>query len=304
MATMRELSARIRSVQDTMKITNAMYMISSTKLHKARREMDNNSPYFLALQKMLAHILVSLPEIDHPYLDLRPEKKGKNRVRAIVVISGDKGLAGAYNHNVLRLVESMLSGPEQTLLYVVGEVGRSYFASRRIHMEGQFRYTSQNPTLHRARVISEKLLEDFREGAVDEVDLVYTTMPNSITSVPAVMPLLPLRKKDVLSRLPKNIKIPEEELNFQPSPQSILDNMVPDLLVGYVYSALVDSYCSEQNDRMMAMDAANRNGQEMIRTLSMEYNRVRQSAITQEITEVIAGAKAQKKKKKQRRPEG
>ena len=303
MANLREISARIRSVQDTMKITNAMYMISSTKLRKARKDMEGNSPYFLYLQRMLAHILTELPMIDHEFLDLRPEKTGSARTKAIIVITGDKGLCGAYNHNVLHLVEREMQGPEKHRLYVVGEVGRQYFAAKHIHLAGQFRYTAQNPTLHRARVITETLLADFRAGKVDEVSIVYTMMPNAITSEPQVMHLLPLNPKEVKGRLPGMDDLKEGELNFQPSVKSILDHLIPDLLVGYVYSALVDSYCSEQNDRMMAMDAASRNGQTMIHELSVEYNRARQAMITQEITEVVAGAKAQKKKKIQKQKE-
>ncbi|MBR6381824.1 MAG: ATP synthase F1 subunit gamma [Lachnospiraceae bacterium] len=300
MAGMREIAGRIRSVRDTMKITNAMYMISSTKLRKARKEMDANTPYFTSLQKMLVSIMMSSAEHRHMYLDTRRKKTGKDRVHAVIVITADKGLAGPYNHNVVRLVEERFLSEENreketVKLYVVGEVGRQYFASKKVHMEGQFRYTAQNPSLHRARVIMETVLEEFRQKRVDDVSIVYTEMKGLAGCEAKVMHLLPLLEREVRERLRRGDLPPQEELHFVPSADEVLTNIVPDVLVGYIYSALVDSYCSEQNERMTAMDAANRNASEMIHSLKIQYNRERQARITQEITEVASGAKKVKK---------
>ncbi len=305
MANIREISGRIRSVQDTQKITNAMYMISSTKMRKARKEMEENNPYFESLQIMVDHIMKTLPELDHPFLDRRNGKKGKDRVHAIILITADKGLAGAYNHNVAKMAEEFIRQSEETvLLYVVGEEGRQYFASRNVKMAGQFQYTAQNPSLHRARVITEKLLADFEKGDVDEVSVVYTVLNHHMVSEPRMMQLLPLTRAVVEEHLTTDRKASDAELNFQPSPESVLTNIIPNVIVGYLYSALVDSYCSEQNDRMQAMDAANRNAESMLRDLGIQYNRQRQAMITQEITEVIAGAKAQQKKREQKEAKG
>ena len=301
MANIREISGRIRSIQDTMKITNAMYMISSTKLRKAKKSEEGNGPYFTSLQEMVAHIMNNLPDTGNPLLDLRPEKKGKDRTRGILVVTADKGLAGSYNHNVLKEAERLISEDSQVKLYVVGEVGRQYFAGKKIPLEGQFKYTAQNPSLHRARVIAKTILDEFEAGNLDDVFLVYTRMETPITSATDAMRLLPLTKEDVNQRLQTVDDSITGELEFYPSPGEVLSNIIPNVLVGYIYSALVEAFCSEQNDRMMAMEAANRNAQQMIHDLSIEYNRVRQAMITQEITEVIAGAKAQKKKKMKRR---
>jgi F-type H+-transporting ATPase subunit gamma len=301
MANIREISGRIRSVQDTQKITNAMYMISSTKMRKARKEMEENNPYFESLQIMVDHIMRTLPDLDHPFLDVRPQKKGKERVHAIITITADKGLAGAYNHNAARLAEEFIEKTDETvLLYVVGEEGRQYFASRGVQMAGQFQYTAQNPSLHRARVITEKLLGDFDAGVVDEVSVLYTVLDRNMRSEPRMMQLLPLTRTVVEQHLSKDRMAETAELDFHPSPEAVLTNIIPDVVVGYLYSALVDSFCSEQNDRMMAMDAANRNADSMLHDLSIQYNRQRQAMITQEITEVIAGAKAQQKKREQK----
>jgi len=300
MAGLREISGRIRSVRDTMKITNAMYMISSTKLRKAKKDAELNNPYFEAMQEMLLGIMNTSDHLQHKYTDRRSEKKGKDRTHAVIVITADKGLAGAYNHNVVKLTEESFFGrDEKTVLYVVGEAGRTYFASKKVHLEGQFKYTAQNPTLHRARVICDKMLEEFNSGRVDDVSIVYTGMKDQLTSEARVMHLLPLVHEEIDGRLAVEESY-EDDLKFHPSAEEVMNIIVPDVLTGYIYSALVDSFCSEQNDRMLAMDAADRNAGEMIRTLSIEYNRERQAMITQEITEVASGARAQKKAKARR----
>lgn len=299
MANMREISGRMKSIRDTMKITNAMYMISSTKMRKAKRSQEGNSPYFRELQLMYDRIIESTPELDNQYLDERPMKKGKERTRAIIVITADKGMAGAYNHNVLRIVDMLMREEVNSKLYVIGEVGRQAFAGQKAPMEGQFKYTAQNPSIHRARVIGELIINQFLQGELDEAYIVYTEIHNSMTSEAKWKRLLPLARetKDVE---PGELVQAPEEINFVPSAEAVLNHVVPDMVVGQIYSALVEAYCSEQNDRMLAMDAANKNAQAMIHELSIEYNRVRQAMITQEITEVIAGAKAQKKKKKKK----
>lgn len=299
MANTREIQSRMKSIKDTMKITNAMYMISSTKLRKARKSLEETEPYFYTLQALIARILRHLPEIDNQYFAKREEKPVRERTRGLIVVTADKGLAGAYNHNVLKLAkEQMQTCGEQCRLFVVGELGRQYFAAKGIDVAEQFHYTAQNPTLHRARIISEMVLEQFKEEQLDEVFLIYTSMKNSITTETQLLQLLPMAAEDYVDKEVQKAGIYQEELEMQPSPQAVLNNIIPDTVTGYVYGALVESFCSEQNARMMAMEAANKNAAAMIHDLSIKYNRVRQALITQEITEVIAGAKAQKKKKK------
>ncbi|MCR4618726.1 MAG: ATP synthase F1 subunit gamma [Lachnospiraceae bacterium] len=303
MANIREISGRIRSIRDTMKITNAMYMISSTKLKKAKRGQEGNLPYFKELNRMYARIIQSTSELQNiPYLDERPEKAGMDRTIALIVITADKGLAGSYNHNVVKLAEEIMRTCGcKTKLYVVGEVGRQTFAGKKVEMAGQFKYSAQNPSLHRAKLISQVILDSYLSGEIDEARLVFTQMKNNIASEAVAMRVLPLMYESLVPVNPESGEIPEKpSINFLPSVESVLDNIVPDMVVGDVYSALVESFCSEQNDRMMAMDEANKNASSMIHELQIEYNRERQAMITQEITEVIAGAKAQKKKKAQR----
>lgn len=303
MANIREIQGRIKSIQDTMKITNAMYMISSTKLRRARKNLEETEPYYFTLQALIARILRHMPDIKNQYFDVHKQKAEKERTKGYVVVTADKGLAGAYNHNVLKIVQQQIEEIKKQggnyRLYVVGELGRQYFAGKGISVAEHFYYTAQNPTLHRARIISETLLSDFVEEKLDEVYIIYTKMKNSIISETEMLQLLPCKRENFDTKEIQKFGVSQEEIKMLPSPQAVLDNIVPNTIMGYLYSALIESFCSEQNARMMAMEAANKSASAMIHTLGIEYNRIRQAMITQEITEVIAGAKAQKKKKQQ-----
>lgn len=297
MANMREIQNRMRSIQDTMKITNAMYMISSTKLRRAKKCLEETEPYFFTLQSMVARIVRHLPDVEHDLFDIRHKKNPEDRVKAYIVVTADKGLAGSYNHNVLKTAMQKIRESRHYKLFVVGETGRQFFRNRHISVDEHFHYTAQNPSLHRARVIGETILEQFRSGEIDEAYVIYTGMKNSITTEVDMMQLLPLKREELEVNAAQKAGICQEEILFTPSAEAVLDNIVPDCVMGYLYGALVESFCSEHNARMMAMEAANKNASAMVHDLSVEYNRVRQALITQEITEVIAGAKAQKKKK-------
>lgn len=244
---------------------------------------------------MIRRILRHMPDVEHFYFNPRKEIKEEDRVKGLIVITGDKGLAGAYNHNVLKMAQEWMEQSKNHRLYVVGELGRHYFEARHIQVEEQFHYTVQNPTMHRARLISSTILEDYEEGRLDEVWIIYTQMINSMQMEAEMTELLPLKREDF-----SNIVIPadiiQEEIQMVPSPSAVMDHVVPNYVTGFIFGALVESFCSEQNARMMAMQSASDNANAILNDLSIEYNRVRQAAITQEITEVISGAKAQKKK--------
>ena len=295
MANAREILGRMKSVQDTRKITNAMYLISSTKLKKSKKLLEETEPYFYTLQDLIRRILRHMPEVEHFYFNHRKEIKEQDRMKGLIVITGDKGLAGAYNHNVLKMAHEWMNQGSNHRLYVVGELGRHYFSAKHVPVEEQFHYTVQNPTMHRARMIASTVLDDYEEGRLDEVWILYTQMINSMKMEAQIVQLLPLKREDF-----SNIVIPadiiQEEIQMVPSPSAVMDNVVPNYVTGFVFGALVESFCSEQNARMMAMQSASDNANEILSELSIEYNRVRQAAITQEITEVISGAKAQKKK--------
>lgn len=292
MAGLREIQSRMKSIRDTRKITSAMYMISSTKLRKARQELEATEPYFYTLQATVDRILRHLPEMEHIYFE-KPQKK---RTKAgLLVITGDKGLAGAYNHNVLKMAQEFLNDEErQAELFVVGELGRQYFSGQHIPIQENFQFTAQNPTFGRARWITETLLEKYHSGELDELHVIYTRMENSMQSITEDKMVLPLKRPD-LSMIPMDVY--QEEFYLIPSAEEAVDTIIPNYIAGFIYGALVESFCSEQNSRMMAMQAATDNADELLHDLNIMYNRARQAAITQEITEVCSGARAQRQKK-------
>ncbi len=293
MANAREIQSRMKSIKDTMKITNAMYMVSSSKLQKARRDLKNTEPYFYMIQDSLARILAISPDVGNEFFDQRPEKKGSKRKIGYLVITADKGLAGAYNHNVIKETEELIKNEEEDLLFVVGQVGRHYFEKKDIPVAMHFNYTAQNPTMNRARHIADLLVDLFYSGKIDEVYVIYTKMVNSITVEVEKRKILPLSKE----RLEDKVNDNRYDLaEFLPDAQTVFNKIVPNYVAGFIYGALMESYCSEHNSRMMAMQTATDAATDMIKQLDIMYNRARQAAITQEITEVIAGSKAQKNK--------
>lgn len=291
----REVKSRINSVQDTMKITKAMYMISSSKLRKAKKNLERTEPYFYALQDAIVRVIKRIPDdIKLIYFNDKPEKIN-HRKKGYIVITGDKGLAGAYNHNVIKIIEDEIKNEGKYIIFAVGQVGRSYLENKGIAYDADFKYTVQNPTMDRARVISGRIIEMFREQKLDEVYVIYTRMINMMESQAEIQKILPLTKEDFADE--NNIDADTDETNYLPTPYDVLNSIVPNYVTGFIYGTLIQAFSSEQNARMMAMDAATRNAKDMLKDLSIIYNRVRQSAITQEITEIIAGAKAQKRKK-------
>ncbi len=289
MASIKEIRTRIKSVDQTLKITNAMYLISSSKMRKARQQLNGVEPYFQKIQDTIADILYHSEEFHHPFMDTRPEKK--HRTVGYIVITGDKGLAGAYNHNVLKLAEEKLAATENPVLFVIGQVGRAYFAGKNVNVDGEFLYTAQDPTVTRARDISETMVGLFLRGQLDEVHVIYTEMVNPVLMRPATYQLLPLTREQFSHKEPQYTAGQyNRQVVYVPSEHKVMDKIVPGYLKGVLFGCLVESFCSEQNARMTAMDSSTKNAREMIRTLSLEYNRARQTAITQEITEIVGGA--------------
>ncbi|MBQ8525777.1 MAG: ATP synthase F1 subunit gamma [Clostridia bacterium] len=295
MATTKEIKNRISSVKDTQKITNAMYLIASTKLRKAKNELDLTRPYFNALQGEIKRIFRISEDVDNKYFYPVSGEHEFPGSYGYLVITADKGLAGVYNQNVIKKAMELMSEHENPKLFVVGEYGRHYFTSHNIPIEQSFLYTAQSPTISRARVISKILLNLFNCGQLAKIYIIYTDMQSAIDSQACSTRLLPFHRAQFITpdNSEKRVKTPFE---FVPSIEKVLDNIVPSYVTGFIYSALIDSFCSEQNARMTAMDSANQNAQELLDELSVQYNHIRQSAITQEITEISSGAKSMRRK--------
>lgn len=290
MANMKEIHSRMKSIKDIMKITNAMYLISSSKLKKARKSLAATEPYFEKLLSTMQDILALTPEIGHVYFDRREHLEPEKRKRGYIVVTADKGLAGAYNHNVIKMVESEMANGENNHLFVVGQVGRQYFKRKNAVIDREFVYSSQYTTKYRAREIAETVLDLYEKGELDDVYVIYTKMITPLRSETQMIQILPF-DRDRLERKEKK----QVEASFQPSPEEVIAHLVPNYVRGLLYGVLIEAFSSEQNARMMAMDAATNSAKDMLKSLDLQYNRARQAAITQEITEIVSGAKSLQK---------
>ena len=295
MANTKEIKNRIASVKNTQKITSAMYLISSTKMRKAKEELDRSRPYFNMQEHEIRRIFQSEIDIRSRYFYPKTGRRPAETY-AYLIITADKGLAGAYNHNVLKMAEEEMKKHKKVKLYVVGEYGRRYFYKRDVHIEQSFLYTAQNPNFSRAREICSILLEEYDEKRVDEIRIIYSDMENELVSTVKMMRLLPFDRKEFWTKQEEKTER-DIHYEFYPSVDEVLNRVIKGYVAGCIYGALVDSFSAEQNARMTAMNSANKNAEELLAELQVQYNRVRQAAITQEITEVAAGAKGQKRKR-------
>ena len=296
MAGTKEIKTHIESVQETRKITNAMYLIASTKLRKARSELDNTRPYFHALRGEIKRIFRTAGDVDSHYFYPPKGEHTLEGTYGCLVITADKGLAGAFNQNAIRVAQELLERHPDTKLFVVGEYGRRFFDQRKIPIEHSFLYTAQNPTMARAREISALLLDGFDRGELKEIYLIYTDMESAMSAQARSTRLLPFHRTH-FAGAPAGEGAMTERFEFYPDVGTVLNSIMRSYVTGFIYSALIDSFCCEQNARMTAMDSANQNAEKLLEELSRRYNQVRQSAITQEITEVSAGARAQRQRK-------
>lgn len=297
MPNIREIHERIESIKQILKITNAMYLISSSKLKKARKALDSTEPYFYKLQETIESVLEHTPHMRQMYFDRRLNIPEDKRKKGYIVITGDKGLCGSYNHNILKYTEEKLDAAadlDNCYLFVMGQVGRLHFQRRiksgkQAYVDGEFLYTTQNPTLYRAAEIADIVLEKFKKRELDEIWVLYTDMVTSNVQETRAVQLLPFERRHfgkaedgTMKKLPK--------ASFVPSPEKVMDYLIPQYAKGIIYGAMVEAFCCEQHSRMTAMDAATTSAKDMIHDLSLMYNRARQAAITQEITEVCGGA--------------
>ena len=299
MPNMREIRERIGSIQQILKITNAMYLMSSSKLKKARKSLECTEPYFYKLQSTIESVLEHTPHTRQFYFDRRKDIPEDKRKKGYIVITADKGLCGSYNHNILKYTEQKLDEAadiDNCYLFVMGQVGRMHFQRRNKNdknavVDGEFLYTTQNPTLYRAQEVAELVLDKFEKRELDEVYLIYTDLISSNVQEPRTLRLLPFERKHfgkaadgTMKKLPK--------ASFMPSPEEVMNYLIPQYAKGIIYGAMVEAFCCEQQARMTAMDAATTSAKDMIKNLSLLYNRARQAAITQEITEVCGGAQS------------
>ena len=289
MASSKLLKERIESIQDTMKITNAMYLISSSKLRKARQNYQNVLPYFTRMRDTISRVVPHLPdEPVHPFFH---EREKEDPIRAYVVLTADKGMAGAYNQNLLKFLKEQCGSDPNARFYVIGQTGYRALLHKDPRLVEEFHYGATAPTLQRARDITVDAIDDFKSGKLDEIYLIYTKIQNALTSEPVMERLLPLDREH-LKPAPKGLGDPRGEVEMFPDAKTVFEQTAPIYMHGMIFGAMTESFCAEQSARMTAMDSATKSAKDMIHDLELEYNRSRQGSITQEITEIIGGAAA------------
>lgn len=281
---MREIKRQIKSVQNTKQITKAMEMVAASRLKKAQQSAEAARPYADKIREVLNSVTAASGGFKHPMLETRPVKR-----TGYLVITSDRGLAGGFNANLLRKTMTTLrekhKSTDEYAIFVVGRKGRDYFRRRNIPIVEEVTGLPDAPEFSEIKTLANKAVENFVNGAYDELYLVYNVFKNALTQIPTVKRLLPLEKEEQ--------KGPSTQYEYEPSPEAVLEVLLPRYAETLIYSAVLESKASEFGARMTAMGSATKNATKMISSYTLVYNRARQAAITQEISEIVGGANAQ-----------
>ena len=281
MASMRDIKRRKSSISSTQQITKAMKLVSTVKLQKAKTRAEQTDPYFNYMYKTVSSMLAKSGNINHPYL-----KAGDTEKKAVVVITSNRGLAGGYNSNIVKLITGGDFNREDLDIYAVGGKGEEALLSKGYNIVESAPEVIENPTYEDAAALCQKVLDAFSNGEVGEIYLAYTHFKNTVSQEPQLIKMLPVEID------PEEADDTGVMMNYEPNEEEALDMIIPKYVTSLFYGALVESHASENGARMQAMDSATSNAEEMISDLTLKYNRARQGSITQELTEIIAGANA------------
>ena len=283
MASMRDIKRRKSSVQSTQQITKAMKLVSTVKLQRAKGRAEKSKTYFSCMYDTVASMLSKAGTVNHPFL-----MAGESTKKAVIVITANRGLAGGYNSNIVKLIKNSDFKKEDLLLYTIGTKGRDALARLGYTIAADYSEVIDEPMYSDAMEISKKLLEEFAAGRIGDIYVAYTGFKNTVTHVPTLLKLLPVKVEDDRPQSENHQAVME----FEPECEEAIDLIIPKYITSLIYGALIESVASENGARMQAMDSATSNADDMISKLSLLYNRARQSSITQELTEFIAGAEA------------
>ena len=291
MASMRDIKRRKSSIQSTQQITKAMKLVSTVKLQRARQNAEKSEDYFHAMYSTVQSILGRTGSLEHRYL-----KPGEGGKKAVIVITSNRGLAGGYNSNVVKLITRGELKDEDLSIYAIGKKGKEAL-QKNYEIKADYSYVIEEPAYADAMAISKEVLSAFENGEISEIYLAYTGFKNTVVHVPTLVKLLPVEVSEETSgKTGEAVKEAEDDnrapMNFEPEDEEALDMIIPKYVTSLFYGALVEAVASENGARMQAMDSATSNAEEMISDLTLKYNRARQGAITQELTEIIAGASA------------
>ena len=280
---MKDIKRRIKSVESTMQITKAMQLVASSKLRKAKDKADKARPFFNALYETMCEIQAENDKFLSPFTS-----KGDAEKYLLVVIAGDRGLAGGFNANVLKLAQSRADelGKDQVRILAIGKKSAEYFEKRGFDMLNTYINVAETLKIHTASMIADDIVEPYLRGEFKEVQLFYTEYVSPILQQAVTKAVLPVEIRD---DIPVSKALPV----YEPSAGAVFNSIVPKYITGMMYGAIVDSFASEQAARRSAMENASDNAEEMISELSLSYNRARQASITQELTEIVSGASAQ-----------
>ena len=289
MATMRDIKRRKASIESTEQITKAMKLVATVKLQKSRVKAENSRLYFNMMYQTIQEMLKKSMGIEHKYL-----KAGDSKKKAIIVVTSNRGLAGGYNANIIRLVTGSGVSMEDARIFAVGRKGRDGLARKGYEIAADYSDMINEPLYSDALQISRELLNLFGKNEIGEIYLAYTSFKNTVSQVPRFMKLLPVDMNAVEREAGSETGSSQDLLlmNYEPEEAEVLDAIIPKYLSSLIYGAFLEAVASENGARMTAMDSATNNAEEMIEKLSLQYNRARQGSITQELTEIIAGANA------------
>lgn len=284
MASMRDIKRRKGSIQSTQQITKAMKLVSTVKLQKAKTRAEQSKTYFDYMYATVTSMLARSGNLNHPYL-----VAGESKKKAVIVITSNRGLAGGYNVNVTKLLTNSDIAKEDAYIYAIGRKGKDFLARRGYEIKADYSEVINEPIYKDAAEISREVLDLFAKGEIGEIYLAYTSFKNTVTHIPTMMKLLPVAmKEDKDTTTADKLTL----MNYEPHEEEALNLIIPKYITSLIYGALVEAVASENGARMQAMDSATSNAQDLISDLSLKYNRARQGSITQELTEIIAGANA------------
>ena len=278
---MKDIKRRIKSVESTMQITKAMELVASSKLRKAKEKADKARPYFNELYDTMCDIQAENPKFLSPFT-----KKNQEGKTLLVVVAGDRGLAGGFNSSVFKLAQARideLGGIEKVEILAIGKKAVEYFEKRGYTLLAAHPGIAESIKIHNAEDIAESIVEPYIKGKYSSAELFYTEYVSPITQQAVSKRLLPV-ELDGREKPTKAIPV------YEPSAGAVFNHIVPRYITGMIFGSVVDSFASEQAARRNAMENASDNAQEMISSLSLMYNRARQASITQEITEIVSGA--------------
>ena len=283
MASMRDIKRRKGSIQSTQQITKAMKLVSTVKLQRAKQNAEKSQTYFHCMYNTVHSILRRTQNLEHKYL-----KSGESGKKAVIVITSNRGLAGGFNSNVIKLITQGELANEDLAIYAIGKKGKDALA-KNYEIRADYSDVIEDPVYAEAMKISKEVLSAFENGEISEIYLAYTGFKNTVVHIPTLLKLLPVEVSEEEEAAQEDDPV---MMNFEPEDEEALNLLIPKYITSLIYGGMIEAIASENGARMQAMDAATSNAEEMIEDLTLLYNRARQGSITQELTEIIAGANA------------